>query len=273
MRYKLFVSDFDGTLVRQDGTVSERNRRAISRYMAAGGIFTICTGRMPASILPRLKDLGITQGLVAAFQGAAVVDIATGKVLQLNALKTADAVRILQFMEGENWHIHAYTAEQLYCNRNDEFLKLYEKVCGVKGYVPDMPLSELVARQNMRIVKALIAVEPADRDNAEKILKAQFGEEFYVTSSADYLVEVVPKGQNKGEALKKIAEHFHIPIEETAAIGDQRNDLPLVMGAGGKFAVENAVSALKEIATVVPSCEEDGVAYAIEKYAMGDCHE
>ena len=82
MRYPLFLSDFDGTLVRPDGTVSEENIRAIARYRAAGGVFAVCTGRGLTSIVPRLKELGITDGLVVAYQGATVADVATGKLLK-----------------------------------------------------------------------------------------------------------------------------------------------------------------------------------------------
>ena len=62
MKYRIFLSDFDGTLVRADGTISETNKRAIAEYRAAGGIFAVCTGRMLTSILPRLKELGIRDG-------------------------------------------------------------------------------------------------------------------------------------------------------------------------------------------------------------------
>ena len=64
MKYPLFLSDFDGTLVRSDGTVSEGNKRAIAAYRRAGGIFAVCTGRMLSSILPRLKELGIRDKVV-----------------------------------------------------------------------------------------------------------------------------------------------------------------------------------------------------------------
>ena len=30
MKYRIFLSDFDGTLVRADGTISETNKRAIA---------------------------------------------------------------------------------------------------------------------------------------------------------------------------------------------------------------------------------------------------
>ena len=50
LRYKLIVSDFDGTLRQSGGGISDGNVRAIQEFGAAGGIFALCTGRMPSSI-------------------------------------------------------------------------------------------------------------------------------------------------------------------------------------------------------------------------------
>ena len=41
------------------------------------------------------------------------------------------------------------------------------------------------------------------------------------------------------------------------------NDLPLIMRAGGKFAVSNAAQPLKDAAQVVADFESDGVAEAL----------
>ena len=59
MNYSLIVTDFDGTLLKSDGTISQRTKDAINRYMAKGGKFAISTGRMPAAILPHIKELGL----------------------------------------------------------------------------------------------------------------------------------------------------------------------------------------------------------------------
>ena len=131
MKYQLFISDFDGTLVRADGTVSEKVKRAIARYTAAGGIFTVCTGRMLSSILPRMKELGITTGYLAAYQGAVIAETATGNIVKFEGFGQADALRVVQMLEAEDRHIHVYTEEGLFCNRRDEWLGVYEKICGV----------------------------------------------------------------------------------------------------------------------------------------------
>ena len=95
MKYKIFLSDFDGTLVRADGTISEANKRAIAAYRAAGGVFAVCTGRALSSILPRLAELGLKEGLVVAYQGATVADIATGALLKNEGFSREGAVLVV----------------------------------------------------------------------------------------------------------------------------------------------------------------------------------
>ena len=268
MKYKIFLSDFDGTLVRADGTISEANKRAIAAYRAAGGVFAVCTGRMLTSILPRLKELGIEEGLVAAYQGATIADVKTGALLKDDGFSGEDALRILDLLEDAGHHVHVYTVDNVYCNRDDEALRAYERVCGVRAkIVSGERLSQFVRKNGLRVVKILAMVEAESRRFLMEQLKAALGGAFYVTTSSDCLVEVMPVGQSKAAAVDFLSAYYRVPREEIAAIGDQLNDLPMVSRAGGKFAVANAEAELKEIACVVASVEEDGVAEAL-KIAM-----
>ncbi len=268
MKYRLFVSDFDGTLVRDDGTISQKNIDAIAKYRKAGGIFAVCTGRMLSSIRGRLKELGLEEGLVVAFQGAQIADIATGKLLKDDSFSEEDALEVVRFLEAQNLHIHIYVGEELYANRRDGLLDAYEKICRVTGVVPDMPLSDMVASKHMRVTKALVMCMPEDQQKVKHMLDKKFGEKYFVTLSSEWLVEIMPKGQTKAAAIGFLSDYYQIPREEIAAIGDQENDIPMIEAAGGKFAVASGVETLRRIATVVPSCEEDGVAHAILHYAM-----
>lgn len=269
MNYDLFLCDFDGTLVRADGTVSRRNIKAIEAYRRAGGIFAVVTGRMLCSILPRLKELGLREGLVVAYQGAVAADIASGKIIQEEGFSPEEAADIIAFLEKEGLHIQIYSDDRLYCNKDDELLKIYERTCGVKGTVPQEPLSVFARREGKLVTKVLAMVEPKDRDGTLARMRAGL-KNATVTASTDFLVEALPLGVSKANAVRSLAKHYQIPIGRVAAIGDQLNDLPMIQAAGGGFAVGNAAEALKEVATVVASCEEDGVAEAIENYAMGE---
>ncbi len=264
MKYKLFCSDFDGTLVRTDGTISDKTKAAIHRYMQAGGIFTICSGRMLSSILPRAREMGLTDGLVVACQGGVIAELKTGKVLKNVAFRKKDAIALLRLLEQENHHIHAYTPEGLFANRRDELLTAYEKMCGVRATVPREPLSKWAEKRGESVNKILVMLEPEKRDALRDKLESTLGEQYFITTSHAYLVEVTPRGVDKGSAVRFLSEYFSVPREETAAIGDELNDLPLLEAAGGKFTVENGAAKLKKIARVMPSCDEDGVACALD---------
>ncbi len=264
MKYPLFLSDFDGTLVRGDGTISETNRRAIAAYRAAGGIFAVCTGRGLGSILPRLPELGLEEGLVAAYQGATIADIATGKLLKNDGFSPEGAVKVARLLEQDGRHVHVYTVDAFYSNMEDDALRLYERVCGVKAnIVTGMPLSAFIGREHLRIVKELAMVHKEERAPLIEWLTPRLGGEYYATSSSDFLVEVMPATQSKGAAVDFLCEYYALPREKCAAIGDQLNDLPMLMRASGKFAVANAEEALRAHAHVVASVEEDGVAEAL----------
>ena len=269
MKYKMFISDFDGTLVRSDGTLSEKNIAAIRAYREAGGIFAVCTGRMLPSILPRARELGLSEGLVVAFQGATVCDLATEKLLLDKGFGREDALRVLRLLEARDLHIHMYTVYDLYCNRADVWLEQYEKICGVKANViTDVPLSATAERKGLRVVKVLAVVAPSASADLCGKLQQELGERFFVTTSAPSLVEIMPADQTKGEAVKFLADYYKLSREQIAAIGDQWNDLPMIQAAGGKFTVKNGVPELKKYAKEVASNDEDGVAEAILKYAM-----
>ena len=73
---------------------------------------------------------------------------------------------------------------------------------------------------------------------------------------------------SKGTALKLLAEHYGVPLEKTIAIGDQRNDIPMIEAAGLGFAVKNADEELKKVALVCEyTNEESAVAKIIKQYA------
>lgn len=269
MKYKLFLSDFDGTLVRPDGTIPQKNIEAIARYRKAGGIFAVCTGRMLVSILPRLKELGLDEGLVAAYQGAVVADIATGKLLKDECFSEEDALRAIEVLEEENVHIHVYSADTLFTDRDDDMLRSYERICGVRGTLVEGPLSDMVARKHLSVVKVLAMVPPSERAALHKKTEEKLGERFFVTCSSEWLVEIMPRGQSKAQAVEFLARYYGLPESAVAAIGDQSNDVPMLCRAGGRFAVAGATEDCKKIARVLSSCEEGGVAEAIE-YAMGE---
>ena len=77
--------------------------------------------------------------------------------------------------------------------------------------------------------------------------------------------DVLPVFLSKAYGLQKLAEHWSIPMEETAAVSDSMNDYEMVREAGVGIAMGNAVSKLKEAADYVTAdISEDGLKKAFE---------
>ena len=160
--------------------------------------------------------------------------------------------------------MHVYTVDALYCNRDDEWLKGYEKVCGVKGTIREN-LTCFIEETKLRVVKVLAIIDPADGETLRQKLTGLLGEKHYVTFSSPFMLEVTPACNTKGTAVKFLSDYYGVDLSEIAAIGDQLNDLPMLEVAGGKYTVADGDDRLKGFARVMPRCDEDAVAAAIEE--------
>ena len=272
INYPLIVSDFDGTLVNADGTISEKNKKAIAEYVEAGGVFALSTGRLPAGILTRAKELGLT-GKVCCCQGAIILDIETKEVLMEGKLSLESTIAACKKMEQLDLHIHAYDLWDFYVNKDDEALEVYKRlVKTTPTLVLDMPLSQYLEENNLPMYKLVAMVEPEDNERVLQILSLEGFDGCEVTKSASYLVEVVNSKYSKGTAVEFLANYYGISLDKVIAVGDQLNDVSMIEKAGLGIAVKNAEDALKEKADYICKYtnEEGAIAEIIEKFGFCD---
>ncbi len=270
INYPLIISDFDGTLVRSDGNISDRNKKAIREYVAAGGVFAISTGRLPAGILRRAQELGLT-GNICCCQGAIILDIQSKELLLDGRISLDSTLTACKKMETMGLHVHAYDLWDYYSNVDDEALKLYENVVQAKAEVVlDRPLSKFIEEKRLRAYKLLAMVKAEESDEILEKLSAEKIDGCELTKSANFLVEVVNEKYSKGTALEFLADYYGVSMAKTVAIGDQRNDISMIEKAGVGVAVKNADVSLKEKADYICNYtnDEDAVADIIEKFGF-----
>jgi hypothetical protein len=271
LNYRLILSDFDGTLLDSAHKVPKKVKSKIDEYIENGGKFVVCTGRMLRSILPRVREMGLT-GLVVAYQGTFIADIESGKVLKSGGMPAKDVADVCRCIERYGGFCNIYHGDDLYTDmpKVNHYRELYEKITGVKSIdVIGKRMSQFVIDEDLFCQKVTSLVPSTERENLYNHLIENLGDRFDVTCSADVLVEVSPIADNKGNALEYVAGRYKIPIESTIAIGDNLNDLSMIKKAGLGVAVGNASKELKDVADVVTlSNDEGGVAEIIEKYGF-----
>ncbi|MBO5479570.1 MAG: HAD family hydrolase [Clostridia bacterium] len=267
IKYGLVISDFDGTLVNEDGSISEINKSSIAQFRQNGGAFAISTGRMPQGIMDRAKELGL-QGAVSCCQGSVIMDIQSGKPIYDDIIPNAVAVKICKKMESMGLHIHAYALDAFYSNQENEALKWYEFATRSKGIIiPN--LSAFLEETGKGSYKFLAMVKVEDNARVFTELEKENFEGCCVTKSGDNLVEVINAKNSKGTAVKFLSKYYNVPIENTVGIGDQWNDIPMLETAGFGVAVKNADERLKNAANLVlPYTNEEGaVGKFIQEFA------
>ncbi len=270
INYPLIVSDFDGTLVNADGTIGEENIRAIEEYRAAGGNFVISTGRLPAGILPRAVELGLS-GLICCCQGAIILDVASRARILDGKMSLQSTLAACRAMEELGLHIHVYDFWEYYANQDNEALKAYEAVVQTKAKViTDKKLSEFIEEEGLCAYKLLAIVDRAQGELILQRLKDKRVFDCVWTRSSKSLVEAISPNYSKGTAVEFLAKHYGIPVEKTVAVGDQQNDIPMIEAAGLGIAVKNADSRLKEKADYICDYtnEENAIAKIIEKFGF-----
>ena len=263
MKYKLIASDFDNTIY--DGhAVSPRVLAAITAYRRAGGRFVVATGRIYESIRKKMPLLDADDELIAC-QGAALYSASTGEVYARFPLPPEVARTAVEYFESIGAVCHGYADREFYVEKKNPYSDWYAAYCETSPTYLGYPLSRFLPE--MEATNKVISILPEDEIDGRMIeLREILGSSAEVTKSAPMFLEVTSSQAGKGNCLVALAERLGIPMEETVAVGDNLNDLSMILVAGIGAAVGNSVPGLIEHADLIlPPITEDGVAVLLER--------
>ena len=261
----LICTDLDGTLLKNDKTISDENINAIEFFKQEGGIFTFITGRMPFYI-SNIYNIIKPNAPFGCINGGGLYDFPTQKYIWKGVM--ADGVMELVKLIDESFPdvgIQVNTFERSYFCKENEAIKNLRKITNAENFVC-----------HYLDVKEPIAKIIFGSYNYEEIIKIQetlcshpLAEKFDFIRSERTLYEILPKGIGKGTSIKKLTEHLKLDINKTIAIGDYDNDISMFNAAKVSIAVSNAApNALKAAEFVTVSNEENAIAkviYDLEK--------
>lgn len=256
----LVVSDLDGTLVPISQQISVKNIEAIRRFRDLGGGFTIATGRSPLSAGHFLSQLGVEAPIIAN-NGAVLYDATSKKTIWHKPLPPNFRAIVRQTKETfPSIGIEVITAQDEYY-----LVSHSELLCGVNtvsGFsykecdVDDLPDDSC---------KVLFIMHPHEFDAVvNEILSHHYAGVDFVKSGGDCF-EMMAEQINKGYPLGELAKACGKAVRGIVAVGDYYNDIEMLREATLGVTLENAPEDIKQKADmVVPSCEDDGVAYLLE---------
>jgi len=259
-RPRLVASDLDGTLVRSDGTVSARTRRALALVEDSGATLVLVTGRPPRWMAPVAEQTG-HRGLAVCANGALVYDLHAERVIEEHLIEPSVLRDVIAALRRELPDVR-FAAEY-----GTGFVR--EASYGVPWH-SDAPEIRVVDETGIaeRPAAKLLARHPhLDADALLARSRDVVGELATLThSSLDGLLEISAAGVTKATGLASLCERLGVEAGEVVAFGDMPNDLPMLAWAGTSYAVANAhADVLAAVARHTASNDEDGVACVLEE--------
>ncbi len=266
MKYKIIFFDLDGTLLNSESKVSQKNINAIKKLIQSGYHAVPASGRADIAMTEIAKELGLYEsgGYILSYNGGKIVKLPEEEVVFTKTIDNKTAQKA--YDRAISLGLAPLIVDKvgiIASNVNSKTVQHEQKITG-------LPLKEFDGNfdnLDIPINKILATGEEEKVLAAEKIMREELGEEISAFRSQPIFLELMPKNINKSVGMLELLKVLDIKPEEAIACGDGENDIEMLQMAGLGLAMENAEQAIKDIANgVIPSNEEDGVAYAIEKY-------
>jgi len=258
MAYRLLAVDLDGTLLRSDKRVDERDTAAIHELRRGGVTVTINTGRLHSGSIEAARVCGIV-GPIACVEGSHLVEAASERTIVRHPMTPAvthllrEAFRGLATFVFEHDGIH-----------HDEDGEAYAHY--VATWSPKLRLVEEALDEHVWANDPLAAVAIGDAPAvaaAHAVLRAHAAAVFSVSFPiwqypGKHAILVRTAGPNKGTALVELCASIGCSVEEAVVVGDWYNDVPMFEVAGRSFVMGGTPDEVRTKATDVLEQETGG---------------
>ena len=286
---KLIALDLDGTTLNSRKEMTEETIRVIKKAQQQGHIVMALSGRSEKSILTTLEKYDLNCP-VGASNGTVLLE--DGKLVELTPLNESQIQKLVLAFEKEHVPYNFTTNKGSFAPSNwgerlekvlasgrvpheyfdNQHYKMFTTHPSDYGHTLFKQVENVINNKDLSIIKFLmLGLDPEQKKRLQLHLESIA--EISIASSSPFNLEVTHINGNKGTGLKAMARYFNIPLEDTIAIGDEKNDIPMFNVAGLSIAMGNAEEEVKRYCDIVTlTNDENGVAYAIEKYIFKDSY-
>ena len=266
--YKLIALDMDGTLLRGDGTISERTKSAIQQARQKGVKVVLASGRPIEGLERYLTELGLTtdDDYALSYNGALIKNVGTRENICSQLISGKDLHDVYAVSQQIGVNTHAFSTEfGLISPKLSHYTAHERDINGIPLTLIDF--NEL--SEDHPIVKVMLVDEPEILSPGVEQIPTDYYDRFTVVRSAPFFLEILNKNSNKGNGVAMLADYLGITSAEVICVGDAGNDIHMLEYAGLSVAMGNAFDDIKAIADYVThSNEDDGVAHVIEKFIL-----
>ncbi len=267
MAYRLLALDLDGTLLRRDHSVDERDVAAIRELQDAGVTVTIITGRLCTGAAGAARACSI-EGAIACVEGSHLVEVGTGTTLVHHGMDPGAAAMLRGTLGAHGLASFVFDAVGIHHDHAGAPYTGY-----VRTWSPNLRVVEEELAWQTTPLAAVAIGEAAPVAAAHALLREHadllFSVSFPLYSDpSKHAILARAAGPTKGTALTELCRHAGCSLADAVAVGDWLNDVPMFEVAGRSFAMSSAPDAVRAKASDTLACEAGaggGIAEAIRR--------
>jgi 5-amino-6-(5-phospho-D-ribitylamino)uracil phosphatase len=285
---KLLALDLDGTLLNSSGQISIANKTAVKLAEDSGVLVTIATGRRFRDALPVALELELNAPVVC-HNGALIKFADSLEIVHSSIISTQTVLEIIE--TGKKFGGDALVS----CSPDSHGVLLYDNISEsnvpLKRYIEWSKrlhgenadssvhhvdsLEKIISNEEVIHISFSGLCEPMARLQAklESVLQDSVNIQATMYPKLDFtLLDILPPNCSKASALGHLAEINNLTFENIMAIGDNFNDVQMLEFSQKPIIMGNADETLRqrEDFYTTLSNDEDGVAFAINKFILGE---
>ena len=277
MRYdiRMLVTDLDGTLISEEDSISEENLRALHQVSEMGIIVALCSGRDPKNVSDIALAAGLDDVSIIALNGAVALDRPLGITLEDHRISGIAAQSSLDILLQQTGDLQLYTGEtwlSMSLSAKARAARPFAAASYQQGVIlqldKDSDFQQYV--YNMAAF-GLNKIVYAEMDHPERLRSIRNSlsmiQGIDIASSWFTNIEIMPKGVNKGVAVRSLAQRLGVRMDQVIAFGDNDNDAFMLSQVGYGIAMGNAADSARSAARYTTDTSgRNGLAKGLERF-------
>lgn len=241
-KYILLALDLDGTMLNDEGKLTEETLQTLWYAKKQHCIVCFVTGRRKIDMEPIREQCRIADYLLLD-NGAELIDLNRDETIFHKRPDRDAVIKIVNWCLERDFLLYVIAGRFLAVNRITEGVKRYTAYLGVEPYVfrscGELPVE--------RVDGLMVTDEGA---GISEFLKRE-GLPLYCRQSEPNSIDLIVEGAGKWQGVKFLAERLQLSSQAIIAVGNYTNDIEMIENAGIGVAVANALDEVKEAADYV----------------------
>lgn len=235
MSYKAIISDLDGTLLNEDGKITQYTKEIIKKVSEKGILFFIATGRCFETAYKIKEQLEVKCYLVTS-NGAEIYN-EKGEQILSEYIPPKIVEELVKYQVDSKFERYIVSEDIFYKEVGNDFDdgSVTYKSVEFENFSKEKVINFYYKRKDKKSLMEL-----------EKELLKKFGNKLNICISTEERLDLMKKDVSKASGIKKVLESIGIEMKETISFGDQLNDLEMLVSSGKGFIMENGAEELKQ---------------------------